>query len=357
MPSAIILLTVPGLDAVLAPPQRWAEAIRNGVDYVTRTISSDSTSETQTHERLTVIFSSVELFSAPFPGLSFNRLAGFLQWSYAQAWSAAVERDHLLLDVDVLLVPGPKWIDEVVRTRRNGGEDEEVFVMDEEGNLRSVPASTTYKRHASSSTSAPPDPETSATVTPLPQYPVVALGGTFDHLHPGHKILLGSACTLATRKLIVGITSDEMLASKAEPQLLESIERRKERVASFIESFTFALRGPREEGGAAGTIEAEVVTLRDVAGPAGTEADLQALVLTEETLAGGETIAKIRQENGLGPLEQHVIRVLGAKGEIDVGKASAGDSSAGAKDAKALAAAKVGSTAIRKWLAAKQSQS
>lgn len=37
-------------------------------------------------------------------------------------------------------------------------------------------------------------------------YEVVALGGTFDHLHAGHKILLTMACSIATRKIIVGVS-------------------------------------------------------------------------------------------------------------------------------------------------------
>lgn len=37
-------------------------------------------------------------------------------------------------------------------------------------------------------------------------YPVSALGGTFDYLHPGHKILLSMAAWITTSKLIVGVT-------------------------------------------------------------------------------------------------------------------------------------------------------
>lgn len=37
-------------------------------------------------------------------------------------------------------------------------------------------------------------------------YPVVALGGTFDHLHAGHKILLSMAAWIAGKKIIVGVT-------------------------------------------------------------------------------------------------------------------------------------------------------
>ena len=38
-------------------------------------------------------------------------------------------------------------------------------------------------------------------------YPVTALGGTFDHLHAGHKILLSMAAWITSEKLIVGLTS------------------------------------------------------------------------------------------------------------------------------------------------------
>lgn len=37
-------------------------------------------------------------------------------------------------------------------------------------------------------------------------YPVVALGGTFDHLHAGHKILVSMGAWIAEEKLIVGVT-------------------------------------------------------------------------------------------------------------------------------------------------------
>jgi len=39
-----------------------------------------------------------------------------------------------------------------------------------------------------------------------PSYPVAALGGTFDHLHAGHKILLSMGAWIAKDKLIVGVT-------------------------------------------------------------------------------------------------------------------------------------------------------
>lgn len=48
-----------------------------------------------------------------------------------------------------------------------------------------------------------------------PVYPVVALGGTFDHLHAGHKILLSMAAWIAKEKVIVGVTGKLSTYSKS----------------------------------------------------------------------------------------------------------------------------------------------
>lgn len=41
----------------------------------------------------------------------------------------------------------------------------------------------------------------------------VCLGGTFDRLHLGHKVLLSSAVAKATEKLVVGVTDGDMIKS------------------------------------------------------------------------------------------------------------------------------------------------
>ena len=75
-----------------------------------------------------------------------------------------------------------------------------------------------------------PGPETPAsTSTPTddrklpPTYPVVALGGTFDHLHAGHKILLTMAASLCTSRLVVGV-SGPSLPSSSSPSPLRAPE-------------------------------------------------------------------------------------------------------------------------------------
>lgn len=46
-----------------------------------------------------------------------------------------------------------------------------------------------------------------------PKYAVTALGGTFDHLHSGHKILLAVSVWLTTQRLIVGISGQSCYLS------------------------------------------------------------------------------------------------------------------------------------------------
>lgn len=47
-----------------------------------------------------------------------------------------------------------------------------------------------------------------------PKYNSVVLGGTFDRLHVGHKILLSEAALRAHKRLVVGVTDVNMITSE-----------------------------------------------------------------------------------------------------------------------------------------------
>ena len=124
------------------------------------------------------------------------------------------------------------------------------------------------------------------------------MGGTFDHIHDGHKLLLTIAGFLAKEKLIVGITGSELLVHKRYAEVMESYMIRRNNVEEFI-SYLFP------------PLEIEPYMLHDVAGPTGSIEDIDALVLSQETRAGGAAVNKLRVEKNWHPLVIYEVDVIG----------------------------------------------
>lgn len=59
------------------------------------------------------------------------------------------------------------------------------------------------------------------------------MGGTFDHMHLGHKLLLTQACLLTQKRLVCGVTGDALLQKKKYSEFLEKYEDRCLRVHTF----------------------------------------------------------------------------------------------------------------------------
>lgn len=81
--------------------------------------------------------------------------------------------------------------------------------------------------------------EVDMSTTTLPCFNHVALGGSFDHMHNGHRKLLYFAVCCCQRQqqggeLTVGVTGDAMLASKQNAHLIDPYSVRAGRVREFI---------------------------------------------------------------------------------------------------------------------------
>ncbi len=63
----------------------------------------------------------------------------------------------------------------------------------------------------------------------------VLVGGTFDHLHSGHKLLLTGAMLATKSELHVGVSHPQMLVNKSNPDLIQPLETRMEAVKSFLD--------------------------------------------------------------------------------------------------------------------------
>ncbi|KAH7388479.1 hypothetical protein KP509_16G077600 [Ceratopteris richardii] len=133
-------------------------------------------------------------------------------------------------------------------------------------------------------------------------YKSVVLGGTFDHLHDGHKSLLKAAAAFATDRMVIGITVGVMLEKKEYPDLIEPFETRKAAVEHYIQSIKPDLK-------------VEVHAITDPFGPSIVDEDLQAIVVSKETMAGALAVNRRREEKGLSLLEVEVINLVEGDGE------------------------------------------
>lgn len=173
-------------------------------------------------------------------------------------------------------------------------------------------------------------------------YPAVCLGGTFDYLHPGHKLLITAGALLLQVprrgdpvppcRYIIGITGDEMLRNKKFAEYVQPWEERARNVIVFLaQLLELSPRGWKDSTAPKieekdgdftaafrdGTIQVQCVRIQDAFGPTITVEDIQALVVSAETRAGGQAVNEKRAEKGWHALEVFEVDVLDAEEVVD----------------------------------------
>ncbi|MFA5415322.1 MAG: phosphopantetheine adenylyltransferase [Methanoregula sp.] len=144
----------------------------------------------------------------------------------------------------------------------------------------------------------------------------VMVGGTFDPLHDGHRQLLTRSFELAGPDgfVVIGLTSDTFPSTKTHP--IHPFSERREALEAFIRASGYQTRWGIEP-------------LNDRYGSA-TEADFDAIVVSEETLPVAVEINAVRREKKKRKVDIHQITCVLAedgrwisstriwRGEIDV---------------------------------------
>ena len=174
----------------------------------------------------------------------------------------------------------------------------------------------------------------------------VAVGGTFDHLHAGHKLLLSMTALVLEpinrsdssrkRQLTIGITGDDLLTKKKFSEVLESWEERQGFVKRFLLEF-LAFSAPQNTLRTSKTmtdcqergrevldeldsgLQIRYKEIFDPFGPTVTDPQITALVVSGETRAGGKAVNDKRMDKGWQPLEIFEVDVVDAGKDEDGG--------------------------------------
>jgi len=138
----------------------------------------------------------------------------------------------------------------------------------------------------------------------IPQYPLTAIGGTFDRLHHGHKLLLTAGVLCTSHKLIIGLADGPLLSKKSYLDLVENYFVRREKVLDFLNVLNPLL-------------EYIVVPLVNVGGPAVAEVEVKALVVSQETVVGADWINNERKKLNYQPLQVIVVELIGNHPDLE----------------------------------------
>jgi len=130
------------------------------------------------------------------------------------------------------------------------------------------------------------------------KYNIVALGGTFDRFHRGHKTFISEAFKKG-QKVLIGLTSHRFARSKRQVSSVkyQSYQTRNQAVVDFLKDKNWIDR-------------AEIVSIDDIYGPLLRLKDIDALIVTAETVAGADRVNAARIKVGLKSLKTIVIPLV-----------------------------------------------
>jgi pantetheine-phosphate adenylyltransferase len=133
----------------------------------------------------------------------------------------------------------------------------------------------------------------------MKKFKTVAVGGTFDELHRGHKALLSKSFDIG-EKVIIGLSSDEFASKMRKPHITATYAERFKELQAFLDGSGLATR-------------AEIVPLNDPYGLTTSSRSLEALVVSEETESTAFKINEVRAKASLLPLKIVTISMVPAE--------------------------------------------
>lgn len=128
------------------------------------------------------------------------------------------------------------------------------------------------------------------------KYDKVAVGGTFDKFHKGHKTLIKKALDVG-KTVLIGITTEQMLKNYPKNHVVDRFSDRVKELKTFLEEIK---------------VMSKIVTIPidDPYGPTITDESIDLLVVSLETAFRAREINQLRKVRGLKPLKIMVINMV-----------------------------------------------
>ncbi|MCW4023481.1 MAG: phosphopantetheine adenylyltransferase [Candidatus Bathyarchaeota archaeon] len=136
------------------------------------------------------------------------------------------------------------------------------------------------------------------------QFKRVAVGGTFDELHRGHKALLTRAFEVGGH-VVIGLTSDTFVSKLHKTHQTSPYNKRLNELMAYLQAQGLADR-------------ADVEALNDPFGSAATDNSIDAIVVSKETYPIAEKINQKRKNTNLSPLEIVTVGMVPAENHVPI---------------------------------------
>ena len=136
------------------------------------------------------------------------------------------------------------------------------------------------------------------------KFAAVAVGGTFDEFHKGHRALLMKAFEVGNHVLI-GLCSDDFARKLRKPHKVAAYEERLDDLKDFLRRHGMLDR-------------AEVIPLHDPYGITLSSGCLNAIVVSRETEPRAYEINEKRRARGLPPLDIVVVEMVPAEDHVPI---------------------------------------
>ena len=128
---------------------------------------------------------------------------------------------------------------------------------------------------------------------------MVAVGGTFDLVHKGHRKLLDTAFEIG-EKVMIGVTSDRFVKKLHKPHKVDSYEIREKELKKLLRRRNWLGRST-------------IIGLEDPYGPTTKDNNIDALVVSQRTKRTAQHINRLRRRKGINPLQIILITLVQAQ--------------------------------------------